>query len=81
MALKSVANMDDDELMEKWTQAGEDFEKAKARVKEFSAEFHEREKLRAVREKLAAMNDEERQALAQLIEVEGIPSEEAVHSG
>lgn len=79
--MKKIENMDDDELMEAWTAAGENLEEAKRKNKEFSVEFHRREAEKAIRAKFEAMNDLERAALAQMMVAEGVASEEAVHNG
>lgn len=77
--MKALHNMSDDELMEEWTKAGAAAEKAKARAKEFHDEHEDRLVAAAARARLDSMNDTERAALAQLLQAEGIESEEEVN--
>ena len=73
--------MDDDEFMKTWTALGEEVEKKKEKLREFSAEHQRRSSEAAAREKLANMSDAERAALAQIAKAEGIESQESVHNG
>jgi NADH:ubiquinone oxidoreductase subunit C len=68
--------MTDEELESEWTKAAERFEKAKAECKAFSDEMQIRAADKSARDKLEAMSDDERAAMAQLISAGGIESQE-----
>lgn len=85
MANKKPENItDEDEFMAAWTAASDNYEAAKAKVKEFAAEYDRRLTEDAARDRFEGLNDKERAALialAQDAQADGIESEEAVHSG
>lgn len=77
--MKALTNMSDDELMDEWTKAGDKLQEAKDRVREFHDEHQRRLVEEAARQRMESMNDTERAALRQMLETEGIESEEAVN--
>ena len=74
---KNLEDMDDEEFMAEWTEASQEAEAAKARIKEFVQE----QKRRDAKRVLDDMPDEQKKMLAQYLSTEGIASEEAVHNG
>lgn len=77
--MKSLTKMTDEELESEWTKAAERFEKAKAECRAFSDEHQLRSAAQSARDKLELMSDDERMAMAQLMQAEGIASEEQVN--
>jgi hypothetical protein len=76
---KQLVNMDDEELMQGWTDAAANLDVAKEKVKEFSDEYNRRQSEQAAQERYDSMTEGERAALAQVLEVQGIKSEESVN--
>jgi hypothetical protein len=76
MAGSDIAQMSDEELMDAWTETGNELTALKERAKEFSAE-HQRRNRKAQMAHLASMSDED-MALLQEVRAEGVESEEAV---
>ena len=79
LAAKSLAEMTDKQLESEWTKAAKELEAAKKRVREFSEEHQTRILERQAQAKLDTMSDAEKQVLAQMVQAEGIESEEKVH--
>jgi hypothetical protein len=79
---KKIENMSDQELMDAWTQAGSELEAWKVKVKEYAAEFHQREAVKAAAVRMSIdpdnMTDDVRAALLQVVEAQGIESQEKV---
>lgn len=78
MAAKKLENMDDKEFMDSWTALGEQVQKDKERLREYSAEHQRRVRLEQLRNMGLSQSDLE---LLQDAGPEGIVSEEAVHTG
>lgn len=77
MAKKKIENMSKDELIEENHKLMEQ----RREIKEKQLEIGKLIDKRVAEEKVARMSDAERRNLAQVIEPEGIPSQEAVNEG
>lgn len=78
MAAKQLTKMSDDQFMSEWDKANAALEEAKAKCLAFSKEAQNRATEAAVRSQLEFMSDAERMKMAQLMQTEGIFSEEKV---
>jgi RPA family protein len=76
-----LVDKSDKEFMDAWDAEGAKFTDSKNRLKEFSAEHNRRVLKQAAIDKLAAMSDTEKSALVQMMQAEGIESEESVNNG
>lgn len=77
----NLENLSDEKLQALWESVAEEaLERREANVR-VAREVSRRETERAAREKFESMSNVERAALAQLFEVEGIESQEAVNNG
>lgn len=78
MAAKSLTEMTDKQLESEWTKAAKDFDKQKELLKEFSQEHQRRAADKRAAELLETMSDDEKRALVQMAQADGIESEEKV---
>lgn len=78
MAAKQLTKMSDDQFMSEWDKANAALTEAKAKCRAFSEEAQKRATEASVRAKLEFMSDAERMKMAQLMQTEGIFSEEKV---
>jgi hypothetical protein len=82
---KSIEKLSDDELMKRWSTTAKALLELRKENRELSEEFHRREQQKAIEQKLAGLNDEERKVLglpaAQVLAPAGVESGEEVHNG
>lgn len=76
MAAKSLAKLTDEQLESEWTAAAKDLEKLKERLRAYSQEHQTRETAKRAQQRLETMSDDEKRALVQMVEAQGISSEE-----
>jgi hypothetical protein len=79
LAAKALAEMTDEQLESEWTKAANQLEELKERLREFSQEHQFRAAEARAAQLAESLSDDEKRALLQTMEAEGVASEEAVN--
>lgn len=74
--MTNLSDLSDEELLEQWTETGNELARIKDKLKEYSEEHQRRVLLEQAKAKAATLNDEERRALLQDVEPEATESGE-----